>query len=319
MPLQRAPAAPRPDPGAGGPAPLDLRAAFDALVEKLAGWVEGAVLALPNLGVAVLIVVMAAVVARLVRRLVRSGLTRLTQRVGHARNTVALLSTLAYAAVLAAGVFIALGVLRLDGVVTSLLAGAGIIGLALGFAFQDIASNFIAGVFMAVRSPFYVGDIVETNGFLGIVRAINLRTTALEVFDGPRVHLPNAKVFQEPLTNYSWRHLRRVDVPVGVGYGEDLPRVQRVAREAVEAVEGRSPGTGVEVFYTGFGESAIDVEVRFWVPYRTHADYLGARSEAIVRLKAAFDREGIVIPFPIRTLDFGPRGGTPVHEALGGA
>ena len=300
-------------------ATFSLRTAVDRLFEKLAGWAEAAVVGVPNLVVALLIVATAALAARLVRRMVQAVLTRVTARVGHARNVVELLSTIAYVIVLAAGTFVALGILSLDGVVTTALAGAGILGLALGFAFQDIAANFIAGIFMAVRAPFVLGDIVETNGYTGTVRDISLRTTTLDTFSGPRVVIPNAKVFQEPLTNFSWRHLRRVELPVGVGYGEDLARAALVAREAVEAITDRRTDMPVEVFYTGFGDSSIDFEVRFWIEYRRQRDYVSQRSEALTRIKAAFDSAGIVIPFPIRTLDFAPSGGVRLREMLGGA
>ena len=125
--------------------PLRVTDAATGLLAKLEGWVDAVVLYLPNFVAAVLIVVLAAVIARVVRRLVTAVLHRVTNHAPQATNVVDLLATVSYVVVMLAGTFIALGVLNLDGVVTTLLAGAGVVGLALGFAFQDIASNFIAG------------------------------------------------------------------------------------------------------------------------------------------------------------------------------
>jgi small conductance mechanosensitive channel len=299
--------------------PLDLTDAAAGLAEKVEGWLDTLVLLLPNLVVAVLIVLAAVFVARLVRRGVQKVLGHVTSRAPQARNVVDLLATVAYVLVLAAGVFIALGVLNLSGVVTTLLAGAGIVGLALGFAFQDIASNFISGVLMAVRTPFVVGDIVETNGYMGPVREISLRETVLQTFQGQRVILPNSRVYGEAIVNYSTTRERRVDVACGVGYGDDLEQAERVAVAAVEGLGARMDGKPVQLYYTEFGDSSINFVVRFWVAFQAQTDFLAAQSEAIKAIKAAFDANGVTIPFPIRTLDFDPNGGVDLQAMLGGS
>ena len=288
------------------------------LADKLFGWYEAAIAALPNLVIAVVIVVAAAFVARLVRTLVVNLLHRVTERAPQARNVVDLLGTLAYVAVLAAGTFIALGVLNLDGIVTTLLAGAGVVGLALGFAFQDIASNFIAGILMAVRVPFLVGEIIETNGFTGTVEEITLRSTLLKTFQGQMVILPNAKVYGDPIVNYSRLGSRRVDLGCGVGYGDDLGRAQQVALDAIDGLEARDGNKPVQLYYTEFGDSSINFTVRFWVDFQAQTDFLEAQSQAIMAVKSAFDRHGVTIPFPIRTLDFDPNGGVDLRAALKG-
>ncbi len=295
-------------------------AASGALV-TLREWVDGFFELLPNLVLAALIVIAAAFVARLVRSVVSSVLHRAADRAPQTKNVVELLATIVYIAVLAVGTFIALTVIGLDGAVTTLLAGAGVVGLALGFAFQDIASNFIAGILMAIRNPFLVGEIIETNGFTGTVREISLRSTVLDTFQGQKVILPNAKVFGDPIVNYSARGERRVDLACGVGYGDDLGHAQQVAVAAVEGLAARKDGKPVQLYYTEFGDSSINFVVRFWVDFMRQTDFLEAQSEAIKAVKAAFDRDGVTIPFPIRTLDFDPNGGVDLRAVLqsGGA
>ena len=146
---------------------------------------------------------------------------------------------------------------------------------------------------------------------------ISLRSTILETFQGQRVILPNAKVFGSAIVNYSATRLRRIDLAVGVGYGDDLEHVERTAYRAIEALGGRAADKPVQVFFTAFGESSVDLSVRFWIDFATQADYVRAQSDAVKAIKAAFDAAGITIPFPIRTLDFGPSGGVAMREMLG--
>ncbi|WP_437942398.1 mechanosensitive ion channel family protein [Sorangium sp. So ce341] len=278
------------------------------LAGKASQWVDAFVAMFPNLVVAVAVVMVGWALGRLARRLVYGALARL-----HTPHSVnALVSWLASVAVLAGGFTIALHVLELEKAATSVLAGAGIVGLALGFAFQDLAANFIAGVYLAVRFPFREGDLIETNGILGIAELIRIRTTTIRTLEGPAVMIPNKEIFTNKLINYTDTGLRRVDLTVGVSYGDDLEKVRRVALDAARLVEGRDAAREVELFYEAFGDSAISFTIRLWIPFREHTDYLGARSELVMRIKRAFDENGITIPFPIRTLDFGIKGGVPL-------
>lgn len=278
------------------------------LVEKLTDWGRQLVLMLPNLAVAVLVVVASWLAARAARLLV----VRLLRRVSHSPQVTRLLSQAIFLAILAAGTFAALGILGLQKTVASLLAGAGILGLALGFAFQDIAANLMAGIYLSVQRPFRAGHLVETKDYFGVIQHVHLRWTELRTQTGQIVLIPNKEVFENPIENYSTTGERRVDLPVGISYSDDLEKVKLVAIRAVEEVSARIPEREVELFFEKFGESSIDFVVRFWIPFAArHADYLKARSEAIQRLKKAFDANGITIPFPIRTLDFGGAPGEP--------
>ncbi len=291
---------------------MDINQTFQEVAAKFAGWLETAILLLPNLAGALIVLFIFWLIARVARSLVRNLLSRVSSN----RQIVGLLATLSYVGVIGVGTFIALGILNLDKTVTALLAGVGVIGLALGFAFQDLAANFMSGVLMAVRRPFETDHVIETNGFTGIVEDISLRSTLLSTFQGQIVMLPNKEVFGNPIINYSLRRKRRVDLSCGVAYGDDLEQVRRVALTAVGALKMRDPNRAVELFFTEFGDSAINFSVRFWIDFAKQTDFLSAQSEAIIALKKAFDEAGITIPFPIRTLDFGGVGGEKLAEAL---
>ena len=291
----------------------EFHRAFDLLSGKLIRWVQQFILLLPNLLIAVLILLATFFVARFARRLISNFLPR----VSHSVTLNNLVVTITYLAVLLIGIFFTLEVLSLDKTVTSLLAGVGIIGLALGFAFQDIAANFISGIIIAVQRPFSIGDVIQTDSFFGTIETINLRTLDLRQTTGELVRVPNRKVFESAVINYSVTTHRRVDVECGVAYDSDLEQVREVALASMQGYPHLLPDRPVEVMFTSFADSAINFTLRFWIPYKKQVDYVGAKSEAIMRLKRAFDHANIVIPFPIRTLDVSSALLEQLHEKLG--
>lgn len=291
----------------------DIDKALELLLTKLEQWGRHLVLMLPNLFLAILILVITFYIARLIR----DGLERVITRFSHSPALNNLISTLLYLSILMIGFLLVLSVLKLDNVVVSLLAGVGIVGLALGFAFQDIAANFISGTIIAVQKPFGVGDMIETNDYFGVIERISLRTINIRKVTGELVMLPNKMVFENPVTNYSFHGIRRVDLDVGISYGEDLEKVQQIVIEALQDVKNRVKTRDVEVVYDKFDASSINFKARFWVTYSRQFDYVSAKSDAIIRIKKAFDERGVVIPFPIRTLDFAIKGGEQLSEQLG--
>ncbi|MFW6086259.1 MAG: mechanosensitive ion channel family protein [Myxococcota bacterium] len=286
--------------------------AFGKIWVKLDGWIDGLITMLPNLVVALVLLIVSFGVAKLGRY----ATCQILRRLRVSESATNLVGRVVQIGVVIVGLAIALSVLELDKAVTSLLAGVGIVGLALGFAFQDLASNFISGVALSLRSryPFKIGDLVETNEVLGIAERVYLRNTVIRTLDGHAVVIPNRNIFENKLLNYSGDPYRRVDIPCGISYGEDLREVKRIVTEAVTAIDGRIEERDVEFFWTGYGDSSIDFEVRFWIPFQKQTDFLAARSEAVMRIKEAFNDNGITIPFPIRTLDFGIKGGEKLDE-----
>lgn len=290
----------------------DIDQPLTIIKDKLYDWGEAAIALLPNLAVAILVVVAFWFLALLVRKLVK----RILAKVMDSRSIAHLLASIAQALVVGVGLFIALGLLGLDKTVTSLLAGAGVIGLALAFAFQDVAANLISGFYMSFRRPFESGDLIETNDTFGTVEAIDLRSTRLRTPTGQIVLIPNKNIFENKLTNFTRSGSRRIDLPVGVSYAEDLAAVKELTIEVIRGIEDIDSERGVEVFYQEFGGSSINFLVRFWIDFRKQSEFHAARSEAIMRIKKAYDEHGISIPFPIRTLDFGIKGGETLRETL---
>nr|WP_255216069.1 mechanosensitive ion channel family protein [Pseudenhygromyxa sp. WMMC2535] len=283
------------------------------MTEKLNGWLETAIQMAPNLLIAALVLAASIYAARFLSRWVERALLRFTDNSAIA----GLLAAVGRVGVIAGGVFVALDVLHLEKTVTSLLAGLGVVGLALGFAFKDIAANFMSGALLAFRGPFQTGDIIEVDGKIGTVESLQLRRTVLRTFDGLNVILPNREVFEQTIVNYTRTNERRVEVAVGVSYSDPLDEVLEVLPPALEDIEGRDPKREVEVLFTGFGESSIDFVVRLWLARPDQREYLRARSEIVIRTSKALTRAGLTIPFPIRTLDLGDRGELPIAMEAG--
>jgi small conductance mechanosensitive channel len=202
------------------------------------------------------------------------------------------------------GIFICLGILNLDKTVTSLLAGAGIIGLALSFAFQDLAVNLVSGIMIAFRKPIETGDLIETNGFFGTVTNIELRAIHIRTQQGQNVVIPSREIFQKAVTNYTITGERRVDIAFNVSPKEDLEKTRSVCLDAVKTIDQLDQNKNIDFFYETFNESGITISLRFWLNENTHQTFLKARSEAIIRITKAFKAENILITYPTRSLDF---------------
>jgi len=286
--------------------------AYEMISDKLESWLSTAIKMLPNFLIAVVVVIAFWFIAKVVRKVSKNLLNKFSDN----KSLINLTSTVLYVSTITVGTFMALSVLHLDKTVTSLLAGVGVVGLALGFAFQDIAANFVAGVLIATRKPFGVGDLIRSNDYLGHVQKMNLRASIIRTFQGQDVIIPNSEIFTKPLTNFAIYPKRRIDLSVGVSYADDLEIVRKIAVKAVEKLEVVEQDMGVSLFFTEFGGSSINFDIRFWVDEHEQSHFLEARSEAIIAIKKAFDKNDISIPYPIRTLDFGIKGGKMLSETM---
>lgn len=290
---------------------MDLQKAFELIQQKLLTWLKELVRMLPNLALAAVVLVIGIYLSKLVRRLAEKALGRFS----HGAVITNLASSVIYIICIGITLFAALSILQLDKAVTSILAGAGIAGLALAFAFQDIASNFMSGILITIRKPLRVGDIVKLKEYMGKVQSINLRDTVVQTFQGQMVIIPNKSIQENAIENFSLLGRRRMDVVIGVSYQEDLEKVQRITLEAVSGIKGLAPGQETTFFYEEFSDSSINYNLRIWVASPEQPEYLRVRSEAIIQIKKAYDVNGITIPFPIRTLEW-MDGAGPLHVGL---
>ena len=258
------------------------------IYNELLDWARQGLRLVPRLVVAVLVLVFFTVLSRWVKRWVAAGL----HRVSNNQSLVNLTGAIVRFVLLAVGVFVALGVVGLEKTVTSLLAGAGVIALAIGFAFQDLTANFISGTVIALARPIQVGDTVETNGFQGRVLDVKLRSIVLDNGQGQTVEIPSKDVFQKPIINFSRSGERRIDVLAGLSYADDLAKAQQAAQVAVRQLPFVLPHHPVDLNFRNFADTQVQFTLSCWInPVQT--DPLAAQSEVIKAVKRAFDEAGV--------------------------
>lgn len=183
--------------------------------------------------------------------------------------------------------------------VTAFLTGLGIIGFTIGFAMQNIMQNFVSGVILLVQQPFRVGHNVGIAGFDGTVLKIGLRTTEIKALDGRIVFLPNADVLAEPIINYTRADLRRIELPIGVAYDSNPDLVREIILDELKNVTGFLGLPEPQVFFHTFGASSVDLSVFFWVDTSIISP-LAAKDDALTRIKNAFEKKKIEIPYPVQ-------------------
>ena len=259
---------------------------------------------LPNFVIALIVIVVTALLARLSWRIAR-GLAKRAKLRGSLRS---LLGQLVYLGIWVVGLLIAVTVVFPSITPAKLIAGLGIGSIAIGFAFKDIAENFVAGVLILWKFPIEIGDYIEVDGIEGTIEEITIRMTLLRQVDGDLVAVPNATLFKNPVNNFTnWRD-RRVTVMCGIAYGESVGEARRVITRAVEGCKtvrrgGAAGNRPIQIFAKEFGDSSINFEVTWWTGSRP-AEIRTSRDEVVEAVKVALDDAGIEIPFPYRTLTF---------------
>ena len=234
-------------------------------------------------------------IGRWVAKLVRNGIKRVMTRRGLDEMLVGFLGAILYSILLVAVIIAAVGQLGIQ--TTPLVAVLGAAGLAIGLALQNSLGNFAAGVMLVLFRPFVKGDYVEAGGTSGTVEEVGIFTTVLNTPDNRRVIVPNGQITTDTITNYSAHSTRRIDLIIGVGYGDDL----KAARDAIERTVGEHEKVLEDpapiVWVMELADSSVNFAVRPWVRAE---DYWQVRNELLEQLKAALEEAGCQIPFPQR-------------------
>ncbi len=286
--------------------------AIQIVTEKIGGWIDQIISMLPNFVIAVLIVIVFYLFSRLITKVLKSTLSKFTRNLA----VIKLISSFTRIGIMTAALFIALGILELEKTVTSLLAGVGIAGLAIGFAFKDAIANFLSGIYITFKSTVNIGDIVAFGDHMGTVSSIGLRAVKIDTFQGQEVVIPNRLIFEDIYKHYTINGIRRIDLNVGVSYGDDLQKVEEITLNAIKKIDYLLKSKPIDLYFLEFGDSSINFVVRYWVNFNKQTDYLKALSDGVKNIKSAYDANDITIPFPIRTLDFGIKGGKTLTESF---
>jgi small conductance mechanosensitive channel len=269
---------------------MDFTEGIDLIGNKLNRWWLAGIKMLPNFFLALIVLAVFLFGARVIRKLTN----RVVISFSKSESLGGLISLIVYALMLVVGLMMALDIMSLDKTVSSLLAGVGIIGLALGFAFQDLTSNFISGAFMAFKRPFEVGHKVETNGFIGIIDHIHLRDTTLRTTSGLHVIIPNKDIFQKPIINYTRSATRRIELEFSVPVTMDLNYVENIIRDAIKKIKSRSSIDDIEFYYTSIEDPRVKLQVSFRINNAEPKGFFIMRHKAITAIYRAFADKNII-------------------------
>jgi small-conductance mechanosensitive channel len=204
----------------------------------------------------------------------------------------------ARSAVLFLGVLVALEILGATGAAAAVLGTAGVLGLAVGFAFKDLVENYIAGVLLSLRQPFEPNDHVVIDGREGKVLRLTSRAAILMTLDGNHLRIPNAAVFKGVILNYSRNPRRRFEFAVGVGTGEDLGAALRLGIETMAGAPGVLADPEPWAQIEALGDSSVTVRFYAWIDQR-ESSFPHVRTEALRRVKEALEGAGMDLPEPI--------------------
>lgn len=249
---------------------------------------------IPNLLSALIIFVLSLYLARMISNLLRRVLMR-RKAPGGVTN---LLAEITLWVIIVAGTITAL---QRFFDVTAFLAGLGILGFTVGFALQDVMKNFAAGIILLLQQPFHVGETIGVKGFDGTVLAIDLRSTEMQAADGRIVILPNADVLANPIINYSRADHRRVDLRLSLSRDAEPDTIRHIILDSIQNIPGFVQPPEPAIVLDNLTNSALELEVNFWVDV-TKNNPIHAKDEALLRVKSAFDQQGIEIPHPVQVI-----------------
>lgn len=215
---------------------------------------------LPNIVFAVIILVVALFIAGRVKKLLRGKLMNRA----HDKITGEYIAIISKWIIVIAGLLLALQALRLSGIASGLLASAGLSAVVIGFAFKDIAENFLAGLILAFNRPFDVNDTVEVVEITGKVQALNLRTTHIRTFDSKDVYIPNGKILTNSVTNFTRNGLIRLDFIVGIDYNDDIEEAIKLIEKTALGVEGVKQDDPPYATVDELATNTVNLKVFFW-------------------------------------------------------
>lgn len=203
------------------------------------------------------------------------------------------------------GILAALQVLGFGYFAASLLTGAGISAIIIGFAFKDIAENFLAGILLAINRPFNIGDIIEIEKFKGTIKNLELRTTHIRTADGRDIYVPNSALIKSSLVNYTKDGLLRLDFGIGLATETNIEEVRKLILDHLKTIDRILKNPPANVIVEELGVSTIDIRVLFWIDiFKTKTDKpdtLGdpVRSQIIREVKELLLSKGYNLPASI--------------------
>lgn len=263
-----------------------------SIIEKLDTWLDGFIKAIPNIVIGIIVLIAMIYLGRWLGKMVK----RLLKNRGR-KNFGDLLGAFARYLVIIFGVAIALTIMAPNLSPADLIASLGVSSVAIGFAFQDILQNWLAGILILLRQPFEIGDQIVVNGYEGTVEKIKTRATIIKTYDGQRVVIPNNTVYNNSVQVKTAHEFIRSQYDVGVGYDQDFLEAMKLLKETIQNVEGVSSEKPVETLVWDQADSWLTIRVRWWTK-SDRASVVKVWSDVLLKTQKAMDDAGIDLPFP---------------------
>lgn len=274
----------------------DTEAALDfdpgAAVDRLDSWVDGFVGMLPNIGIALLILLLFWILSSFVK-------SQMIKRFrDHERPSLGMaLGRLTKIAIMVAGSAIALAVIAPSIKLSTLIGSLGVGSVAIGFAFKDILQNWLSGLLILLRQPFTIGDQIEAAGFEGTVESIETRATVLKTYNGEHAIIPNSELYTNSVLVKTKTSISRGEYSIGVAYDADVDTVTELIRSELSKIEEITDDPAPEAHVWELGESSVNILARWWTRAEK-SEQVRIRGLAVRGVKLALDKAGIEIPYP---------------------
>ncbi|AFY69088.1 MscS Mechanosensitive ion channel [Thalassoporum mexicanum PCC 7367] len=276
-----------------------MNALIDEVRESLLDLVGELVKVMPAVLVAIAVLALTAYGVRPITRLTEAAAQRMIENISLRLLFMQLASITTWIIGIVVAAVIAFPDLRIGDIIAFLGLGS----VAVGFAFQDIFKNFLAGIILLVNEPFEINDQIVVDGYEGTIENITIRSTRLRTYQGEQVIIPNSVVFTNSVQVNTDRPYLRTDLAIGLDYNTNLAEAREVLLNAIKQAEGVLEVPAPIVDVVSFGASSIDFVVRYWTAPQK-AEVNKAQSNVMIALKAACDEVDYNIPYPIRTLYF---------------
>ena len=268
------------------------------LFEKLDAWIDGFFRLLPNIAIALLVLVIAYGLSILAARLVRRR-----AEAAERPSLADVASTLVKWVIVLVGLMLAVSIVAPSVKPGDILAGLGVGSVAIGFAFKDILQNMLAGILILLRQPFAVGDQIVSGGFEGTVEKIETRATFIKTYDGQRVVIPNSDIYTNPVVVKTAFPEVRSQYDVGIGCSDDWDEAKRLLLEAVRECEGVLSDPPPEAIPVAIADSSNNIRLRWWTK-SDRATVVSTSGRVVQASYVKLDAAGIDLPYPTQVVLF---------------
>ncbi len=280
---------------------LVFQSTAESITKSINNYYESFIEVLPRIALGIFVVILGILIAQLLTNIYKKRILKKAEDPLMARFLAQAIKLV----LIVIAVLLALRVAGLNGVATGILTAAGGAAIILGFAFQDIGKNFLAGIILAFNRPFNVNDTVKVGEFFGKIKGLNFRYMHMKSFDGRDIYVPNSDVLTKPVENYTADGFFRNEFVVGIGYEDDIERAKKLIQEILDKNDYIVHDEEHEnfVYEDQLAASTVNLKIFFWVDtfdYRKSA--IVVRGNLMRQIKETLEQEGFNLPADIKEL-----------------